>query len=76
MWTLYRRKTMSNEDKALDIERSFGVGVLLKLIKKNVKGVEISTDGERFSSNMSVRELSKAADTVLETHHIKIKADT
>lgn len=64
---------MSNDHKPLDIERSFGLGVLLKLTKKHVDGVEISTDGERFSSNLSVRDLSKAVDTVLETHNIRIK---
>ena len=66
---------MSNDHKPLDIERSFGLGVLLKLTKKNTAGIEITTDGRRFSSNVSVGELSKAVDTVLETHNIKIKSE-
>ena len=66
---------MDTTEKALNIERSFGMGVLLKLAKNNARGIKISTDGKRFSSNVSVNELSKAVDRVLETHNIRLKTD-
>jgi hypothetical protein len=65
----------SEHTKSLDIERSFGMGVLLKLTKKNVGGIDISTDGKRFSSNVSVRKLSEAVDKVLAAHNIRLKID-
>lgn len=63
------------ETKTFNIKRSFGMGVLLKLIKKNVKGLNISTDGKRFSSNLSVHELSRVVDRVLKVHNIRLKTE-
>ncbi len=57
------------------MERSFGLGVLLKLTKKNIKGIEISTDGDHFSSNIPLSELSTAVDTVLEIHNIRLETE-
>lgn len=64
---------MDTRQKQLDVERTFGLGVLLKLTKKNVDGIEITTDGKRFSSNVSLNELSRAVETVLEVHNITLK---
>ena len=63
------------ETKTFNIKRSFGIRVLLKLIKKNVKGLRITTDGKRFSSNLSVHELSRAVDRVLKVHNIRLKTE-
>lgn len=64
---------MKTGNKPLNIERSFGMGVLLKLTQKNTNGIKISTDGQRFSSNVSLNELSQAVDAVLESHNIRLK---
>ncbi len=64
---------MSAPENTFNIERSFGMGVLLKLTKTNANGIKISTDGKRYSSNVSLNELSRALDTVLETHNIRLK---
>jgi len=49
------------------------MGVLLKLTKTNVNGIKITTDGRQFSSNVSSNEISRAVDSVLETHNIRLK---
>ncbi|MFH2092353.1 MAG: hypothetical protein ABIJ31_08315 [Pseudomonadota bacterium] len=64
---------MNTISKPFEIEKSFGMGVLLKLTKKSVKGVEICSDGEKFTSNMTLSELSNAVDTTLRTHNIRLK---
>ena len=64
---------MSYGEKPFKVEKSFGMGVLLKLTKKSIHGVEISSDGEQFTSNMTLTELSDAVDTTLKTHNIQLK---
>ncbi len=64
---------MSTDNKPFEVEKSFGMGVLLKLTKKNIQGVEISSDGEKFTSNMSLDDLSDAVDSTLKTHNIQLK---
>lgn len=64
---------MDGSNKPFEVERSFGMGVLLKLTKKNVDGVEISSDGEKYTANMTLNELSTAVDSTLEMHNIKLK---
>ena len=64
---------MKNIDKNFEVEKTFGLGVLLKLTKKTVQGIKISTDGNKFVSNVSVGKLSQAVDTTLKTYNILLK---
>ena len=64
---------MSGEDKPFEVEKTFGLGVLLKLTKKNLKGVEISTSGNKFKSNLTLNELNDAVTRVMEAHNIRLK---
>ncbi len=64
---------MDRENRPFEAERSFGLGVLLKLTKKNTKGVEISSIGNKFTSNLSHNELSDAVQRIMETHNISLK---
>lgn len=64
---------MQNRNKPLEVERTFGMGVLLKLTKKNSRGIEISSDGDKFISNVSLAKLSEAVDATLESLRIKLK---
>ena len=64
---------MNTNTKKFEIKKSFGLGVLLKLTKKNIKGIEITTNGDKFTSNVSLNELSKAVETTLKAHNIRLK---
>ncbi len=64
---------MNTNTKNFEIKKSFGLGVLLKLTKKNIKGIEITTNGDKFTSNVSLNELSKAVEATIKTHNIRLK---
>lgn len=64
---------MSKGNQPFEVEKSFGLGVLLKLTKKNLKGVDISTQGNKFISNLSRNEMNDAVNRVMRTHNIRIK---
>ncbi len=64
---------MSKGNKPFEVEKSFGLGVLLKLTKKNLKGIDISTTGNKFTSSLTHNEINKAVDRIMQTHNIKIK---
>ena len=64
---------MTKDDKPFEVEKSFGLGVLLKLTKKNIKGIDISTKGNKFTSSLSRNELNDAVNRILKTHNIRIK---
>lgn len=64
---------MSKGEKPFEAEKTFGLGVLLKLTKKNLDGIDISTTGNKFTSSLSLDELNKAVDRIMQTHNIKIK---
>ncbi len=64
---------MDNANNHAEIEKNFGSGVLLKLIKKNVGGIEISTVGKKFTSNISKEELNAVVDSILKLHNIRLK---
>lgn len=71
---IYKRGTQMNTDnKKFEIKKTFGLGVLLKLTKKNVEGIEITTNGDKFTSNVSLNELSKAVETTIKAHNIHLK---
>ncbi len=64
---------MEKIDRNFEVEKTFGLGVLLKLTKKSVQGIKISTDGKKLVSNVSITKLSQAVDTTLKTHNIILK---
>jgi hypothetical protein len=64
---------MDKDKKNFEIKKTFGLGVLLKLTKKNIKGIEISTHGDNFKSNVSLNELNKAVETIIKAHNIRLK---
>ncbi len=66
---------MENTDKPFEIEKTFGLGVLLKLTKTGTKGIEIATIGNKFKSNVSLNELDQAVKKTIKAHNIKIKTE-
>lgn len=66
---------MENTDKNFEIEKTFGLGVLLKLTKKNVQGIKISSQGNKFVSNVNITRLNQAVEATLKSHNIKLKIE-
>jgi hypothetical protein len=64
---------MENTDKNFEIKKTFGLGVLLKLTKNNVRGIKISSKGNKFVSNVSVARLTEAVEATLKSHNITLK---
>ncbi len=64
---------MADNNNNFEIKKTFGLGVLLKLTKKNVPGIKISTKGNKFISNVSLNELSDAVNATMKTHNIRLK---
>ena len=56
-----------------EITKTFGLGVLLKLTKKNIPGIKITTNGNKFTSNVNLNELSNAVNATMKTHNIRLK---
>ena len=46
---------------------------MLKLTQKNVKGVEIATKGNKFTSNLSLSEMNDAVQGITKAHNIRLK---
>ncbi|SDU04060.1 hypothetical protein [Desulfobacula phenolica] len=64
---------MTNEEKYFKVPKTFGLSVLLKLTKKNVRGIEISSDGEQFTSNVPMNTLTDAVNATIKAHNINLK---
>ncbi len=64
---------MNNNDKPFEVEKTFGLGVLLKLTQKTLKGVDISTTGNKFTSTLSREEMNDAVSRIMQTHNIRLK---
>ncbi len=64
---------MTDNNKSFQIKKTFGVGVLMKLTKKNVPGIKIDTVGENFVSNVSPNQLKDAVEITLVSHNIRVK---
>lgn len=60
-------------DRPFEVEKTFGLGVLLKLTQKHVSGVEISTRGNKFTSNLSLSEMNDAVQRIMDAHNIRLK---
>ena len=41
--------------KTFEVKKIFGLGVLLKLTKKSVTGIEVSINGNKFTSNEGLK---------------------
>lgn len=61
------------KEKPFEVSRTFGLGVLLKLTKKSVNGIEISTNGDKFRSNVPVGTLTDAVNATIKAHNIHLK---
>ncbi len=59
--------------KSFYIKKTFGLSVLMKLTKKNVQGLEITTVGDQFVSHVSRNTLKDAVENTIAKHHIKVK---
>jgi len=59
--------------KSFQIKKTFGLGVLMKLTKKNVQGLEIATVGDQFVTNVSRDKLLHAMEHTIELHNIRVK---
>ncbi|MBU1194841.1 MAG: hypothetical protein KKE62_14475 [Proteobacteria bacterium] len=64
---------MENSEKPFEVSKSFGLGVLLKLTKKSSSGIEIFSNGEKFTSNVTLGTLTDAVNATIKTHNIKLK---
>jgi len=64
---------MKNKEIPFEMEKSFGLGVLLKLTQKNVPGIEISSNGNKFTSNVTMNTLNDAVNATIKAHHIRLK---
>ncbi len=64
---------MTNEEKPFEITKTFGLGVLLKLTKNNVRGIEISSNGKTFKSNVTLGKMTEAVNATIESHNIHLK---
>ncbi len=64
---------MTDNNKSFQIKKTFGVGVLMKLTKKNVPGIKIDTVGDNFVSNVSPDQLKDAVEKTLVSHNIRVK---
>ena len=65
---------MKHREKPVEIEKTFGIRVLLKLTRTNVEGIKFSEKDGRLTSNVSLNELSRAVDVTVESHNIRLKA--
>jgi hypothetical protein len=64
---------MQFDEKFLNIKKTFGLGVLMKLTQKSVPGIEINTVGDRLISNVSLTRLKEAVEKTMTSHNIRVK---
>lgn len=64
---------MTIKDKHFEIEKSFGLGVLLKLTQKHVDGIQISSRGDKLVSNVNNETLKEAVEATIKSHRIVLK---
>ena len=65
---------MEVKTKPFNIKKTFGMGVLLKLTKTTINGIEAFENGGRYTFNVSVEELNRAVNITLENHNISLLA--
>lgn len=64
---------MESNDKLFNVKKTFGLGVLMKLTKKNMNGIIIESVGDRLVSNSSLDEIKEAVAHITRSHRIRIK---
>ncbi len=64
---------MSKKEEPFEVEKTFGLGVLLKLTKMNVTGIKILTKGNKFTSNVTLNRVTDAVNSTIKKHNIKLK---
>ncbi len=64
---------MSKKDEPFEIEKTFGLGVLLKLTKTNSTEIKILTEGNKFTSNATLNRVTDAVNSTIEKHNIRLK---
>jgi len=64
---------MGKEIQKFEIEKSFGVDVLLKLAKTGSNGLEILENDGKYTFNMSKNKLSRVVDYTLENYNITLE---
>ncbi len=67
---------MNKKDELFEAEKTFGLGVLLKLTKMNFTGIQILTKGNKFTSNVTLNRVTDAVNSTIEKHNIQIKYST
>ena len=67
--------TMEKKNNTFQIKRTFGLGVLLKLTKTNVQGLNISTDGVNFIADRNLDQMTQAVEATLAQHNIALKCE-
>ncbi|MCG8531263.1 MAG: hypothetical protein MI749_11415 [Desulfovibrionales bacterium] len=66
---------MEKKNNTFQIKRTFGLGVLLKLTKTNVQGLNISTDGVNFIADRNLDQMTQAVEATLAQHNIALKCE-
>ncbi len=66
---------MGNADKPFEMQKTFGLDVLLKLIKTNVTGLKVIEDDGKLRVNVGFEELSSVVDKTIKAHNINLKID-
>lgn len=64
---------MNELDKPFEITKTFGLGVLLKLTKTCIRGIEIKERQGKLTANVSTGEIIKAVNATIEGHNIKLR---
>ncbi len=64
---------MNKKDEPFEVEKTFGLGVLLKLTKMNFTGIKILTKGNKFTSNVTLSHVTDAVNSTIKKHNIKLK---
>lgn len=62
-----------DKNQLLEMKKTFGLGVLLKLTKTFVKDIEIRTVGDYFVFNGSFAQLKDAVERTMFSHNIRMK---
>ncbi len=66
---------MSDAEKPFEMQKTFGLGVLLKLLKVNCGGIKVSKTGGKFTFNVGLNELTSAVDRTMKKHNINLKVE-
>ena len=64
---------MNDREKPFEITKTFGLGVLLKLTKTNIGGIEIRENQGKLTANVSTDEIIKAVNKTIEGHNIRLQ---